>query len=74
MKKLIIISFVYLFGACNSGTDKTNSQDTVSSQGPVENVNGNVPDTTNSLSPSDQGKDTTKGLDTSTKTVNKARP
>ena len=64
----------FLWSACNSGSDQAVGKDTISSQGPVDNVNGNMPDTGNSLSPSVQGKDTSGANDTTAKKRRKAGP
>lgn len=50
MKKATIVSLVLLAIACNNNGDGSSTEDTtVSNSSSVENVNGNIPDTTNTI-------------------------
>ncbi len=60
MKKyLLIITFITLVYSCNN-SDKTTTEETQNkNEVGVQNVNGNIPDTTNSIDLSTHKKDTT---------------
>ncbi len=60
MKKyLLIITFITLVYSCNN-SDKTTTEETQNkNEVGVPNVNGNIPDTTNSIDISTHKKDTT---------------
>jgi hypothetical protein len=60
MKKyLLIITFITLVYSCNN-SDKTTTEETQNkNEVGVQNVNGNIPDTTNAIDLSTNKKDTT---------------
>ena len=72
-KNLFILAFVAFFASCGNDGTSTSETDSTSAPGTstpaVENVNGNVPDTTNSVSlnkplPTDTlAKDSVRGPD-----------
>ncbi len=50
MKKIFFALFVLALAACNNDSENNNSTDTtVNNNSSVENVNGNLPDTTNTI-------------------------
>jgi hypothetical protein len=62
MKKLFLFSLILGFTACgNSGTTKEASDTTAPNTPAIENVNGNIPDRSNSISL--DTKDTTVNTD-----------
>lgn len=66
MKTLRLAGLAVLFfaAACNGGGEGTGDEDTTSTNlTPVENVNGNIPDTTNSIN---LGSDDTTGTTSDT--------
>lgn len=67
MKKnlLIVLIFTLLF-SCNNSSDKTTTEGT-QVQGPVENVNGNIPDTSNAIKLDVHKKDSTSSSKDSSK-------
>jgi hypothetical protein len=51
MKKIFFALFVLAVASCNNDSDSANNTDTtVTNVSGVENVNGNIPDTTNTIS------------------------
>ena len=58
MKYYLIMAIMVFVVACSNGTDTSNTTttDQASPNTPVENVNGNVPDTINSVSPDNRDK------------------
>lgn len=56
MKNLFIVALVTLMFSCTSNDKKTTEE--TNNQVGVSNVNGNIPDTTNSINLSTQKKDT----------------
>lgn len=51
MKKILFASFVLVITSCNNDSDgSSNTDTTVTNVSGVENVNGNIPDTTNTIS------------------------
>ena len=56
MKKFIVMALVISFISCNSSNNETSSTDSTTTKiGGVQNVNGNIPDTTSmSASPGHQ--------------------
>jgi len=50
MKKIFLALMVFVFAACNNDSDSATSADTIENKTTViENVNGNIPDTTNTI-------------------------
>jgi len=58
MKYYILMAMMVFVVSCSNGTDKSTTTTTneASPNTPVENVNGNVPDTINSVSPDNRDK------------------
>jgi hypothetical protein len=58
MKNYLFLGMIALFASCSNGSDtpKTTTTNEASPNTPVENVNGNVPDTINSISPDTRDK------------------
>ena len=56
MKKISVCILTALLFSCSDGTDKTTTGESAPGTAPIENVNGNVPDTTNSISPDNTTK------------------
>lgn len=51
MKKTFFAMIVFAFTACNNDSDSSSSDDTtVTNVSGIDNVNGNMPDTTNTIS------------------------
>jgi hypothetical protein len=68
MKQLIVAAIVLFASACNSDGKSSSTEDTsVSNISGVENVNGNMPDTTNSISVDGSSQSTNGAVDTSKK-------
>ncbi|MDQ3682552.1 MAG: membrane lipoprotein lipid attachment site-containing protein [Bacteroidota bacterium] len=64
MKKILFGLIVFVLAACNNNSESTTITDTtVSNTSGVENVNGNLPDTTNTIT-IDGGKPETTPIDT----------
>ena len=60
MKRImLIIGLVSVISGCNSNDKKKTDQTKTENQVGVENVNGNIPDTTNAINLSSQKKDST---------------
>ena len=59
MKKMVIAAFSLLIFGCNSNDKKTTEDTKSTNEVGVQNVNGNLPDTTNAINLSTQKKDTT---------------
>lgn len=51
MKKSAVLLSAVLFFACSDGDNTSTTNDTNATSVPIENVNGNIPDTVNSVSP-----------------------
>jgi hypothetical protein len=50
MKKFLVISYVVVMLSCNSNGEGENFGDTTGANMPgIENVNGNIPDTSNAI-------------------------
>ncbi|HJW16771.1 MAG TPA: hypothetical protein VJ499_06615 [Flavisolibacter sp.] len=58
MKNYLFLGMVALLASCSNGSEapKTTTTNEASPNTPVENVNGNVPDTINSISPDTRDK------------------
>jgi len=58
MKYYLLAGMIALLASCSNGSDTptTTTTNEASPNTPVENVNGNVPDTTNSISPGNRDK------------------
>jgi hypothetical protein len=58
MKNFLFIGLIAIVASCSNGGDTptTTTTNEASPSTPVENVNGNVPDTTNSISPGSRDK------------------
>ncbi len=68
MKKIFLAITVFAFVACNNDSDSSSGEDTtVTNVSGVENVNGNIPDTTNTISIDGTSQPTDKAVDTSDK-------
>ena len=51
MKKILFAAFVLVLASCNNDSEGSSDTDTtVTNVSGVENVNGNIPDTTNTIS------------------------
>ena len=63
MKKImVIIGIVYVVSGCNSADRKKTDDTKTYNQSGVQNVNGNIPDTTNAIDLSTHKKDSTGKL------------
>lgn len=50
MKRIIILGLIVALGSCNSNSEGSDFGDTTGANMPgIENVNGNIPDTSNSI-------------------------
>jgi ABC-type Fe3+-citrate transport system substrate-binding protein len=50
MKKIFFAIFVFVLAGCNNDSENNNSEDTtINHNSGVENVNGNIPDTANTI-------------------------
>jgi hypothetical protein len=67
MKKLAVCLLTGFFFSCLDGDKTTTTNDTDATSVPVENVNGNLPDTTNSVSPVEPERDSSIVKDTTRK-------
>lgn len=58
MKNYLIVGMIAFLASCSNGSDSSSPTTTneASPNTPVENVNGNVPDTINSISPDTRDK------------------
>jgi hypothetical protein len=58
MKNYLLLGMIALLASCSNGSEKptTTTTNEASPNTPVENVNGNVPDTINSISPDNRDK------------------
>jgi hypothetical protein len=60
MKKIMfIIGMLYIFSGCNSNDRKQADDTKTYNQSGIQNVNGNIPDTTNAIDLSTHKKDST---------------
>jgi hypothetical protein len=63
MKSRIILGFLITLAACNnSGVREADEDSTGTNITPIENVNGNLPDSSNSISLGGHPADSTKSL------------
>jgi len=68
MNKLLIGFICIAFVACNGNSDASSSEDaTTTNVSGVENVNGNIPDTTNTISVDGSSEPSDTKVDTLTK-------
>ncbi len=64
MKKILfVIALAPVIFSCNSNNKKTTEDTKSQNEAGVQNVNGNVPDTTNAINLSTHKKDTTQSKD-----------
>jgi hypothetical protein len=68
MSKILIGLAVLFLAACNNDSKSSSSEDTtVSNMSGVENVNGNIPDTTNTLTVEGSSQSTDASVDSTKK-------
>ena len=65
MKKIFFALTLIAFVACNNDSDSSSTEDTaVTNMSGVENVNGNIPDTTNAITIDASSQSADKVVDT----------
>jgi hypothetical protein len=67
MKKITVCLLTGFFFSCSNGDTTTTTTESTSPSVPIENVNGNIPDTTNSVSLDKTATDSTEVKDSTRK-------